>query len=357
MSKSRGCSRRFTALAGFLLLIGPAALVAAAPACVTFDVASLVECRDVTPDEFVRVHPHEKLVEARLQISTLVTGEDASELTELFYRIDSPERSFRVADYLPKTTLSSEYAGNVGIEEKTEQASSLGLNAAGAYGPLSATNATMSTGDKTANCRRYELLPPLETVAASGTVDRANGVYFKLRPTTRTSVEGAQEFVAILRVPRGWRADYVAVRCQAFGRTHPLRFPSRDAQLRGQGNFVVALYLSGDESAQAAAAAFVHAESELRHIAAAQRGEVERRSTPTPVHELAVQLSVKQPRIPASWLEQLLVGRDRETVNFLGYLPAPVRESAMDYFAVRRQLRTINAGGTRLPQVETTARR
>jgi hypothetical protein len=117
------------------------------------------------------------------------------------------------------------------------------------------------------------------------------------------------------------------------------------------------LYGRGDEAAQGVAAAFVQAESRLRYVAASQRDEVERRATPTPVHELAVQLSVTEPRIPDSWLDQLLVGRDRDTVAFLGHLPEPVRESAKDYFAVRRQLRSINADGLRLPRVLSTAGR
>jgi hypothetical protein len=352
MSESRGLSWRQQLLAGFVALIGHSVLLASPPQ-VTFDVASQVPCHDVTTDEFHSAFPREKLVEARLQISTLVRSEDASEVTELFIRLDSPERSLCIADYFPKTTLSSEYAGNVGIEEKDEQASNLGLNAAGSYGPLSAASTTLSTADKTANCKRYELLPPLETVAASGTLDRANGVYYKLRPTSRSSVEGAQEVVVVLRVPAAWRADYVAIRCQAFSRARRIPFGTQETQISGHGRFLVALYLSGDEPAQAAATAFVRAESELRHIAVAQREEIERRSAPTPVHELAVQLSVKQPRIPPTWLEQVLVGPDRDAVGFLGFLPAPVRESAMDYFAVRRKLRAINSPATRLPKVDS----
>lgn len=355
MAAIRGCF--LTGCVAVVALLGGSSTAVAASPSVAFDVASLVECRDVTPPEFLRFHPRERLVEARLQISTLVSGDDVNELTELFYRVDSPERTFRFVDYFPKTTLSSEYAGNLGVEEKNEQSTNAGLSAAGSYGPLSGANATLSAGDKAASCRRYELLPPLETVAASGTVDRENGVYFKLRSTPRTSVEGAQEVVVILCVPAAWRTGYVMVRCQAFGKQRSLPFTAYETQLRGQGNFLVGLYSAGDESAQAMAAAFVHAESELRRVALSQREEIERRSIPTPVHELAVHLSVKQPKIPPTWLEQVLVGPDRETKKFMGYLPAPVRESAMDYLAVRRQLRAINAGGIRLPKIESTAGR
>lgn len=352
-----GRLNRWSSACGWKLILAvtllgfPPGWIAAATPHVAFDVASLVECRDVTPAEFAKLHPHERLIEARLQISALISGRSTDKLTELFYRIDSPERSMQVMDYLPRTTLASDYAGNVGIEEKTEQSATAGLNAAGAYGPLTATNGTLSASDKNANCRRYELLPPLETVAASGTLERGNGVYFKLRPTARNSVEGAKEIVVVLRTASTWRADYVTVRCQALGQPSQVPFASRETQICGQGSFLVALYLASDETAQETAREFIVAESELRQVAGSERDEVERRSAPTPVHELAVQLAVKQPRIPADWLEQLLVGSQRESIRFLGYLPAPVRESAMDYSAARRKLRALNEPPARLPQV------
>ena len=245
------CGWKF--LLAISLLTITANLTPAASPQVAFDVASLVECRDVTTPEFAKLHRNERLIEARLQISALVSGGSTDKLTELFYRIDSPERSMQVVDYLPRTTLASDYAGNVGIEEKVEQSTALGLNAAGAYGPLTASNATLSASDKNANCRRYELLPPLETVAASGTLERGNGVYFKLRPTARNSVEGAKEIIVILRTPSTWRADYVTVRCQALGQPSHVPFSSRETQICGQGSFVVALYLASDEDARVAA--------------------------------------------------------------------------------------------------------
>jgi hypothetical protein len=349
-------SRSLGALGAVLLAIPIHFSHAAAPR-VTFDVVSLVECRDVTPPEFAQIHRHEKLIEARLQISALVVGTDQDELTELFYRIDSPERTMRVADYLPRTTLANSYASNVGIEEKSEQSTALGVNAAGGYGPLSAANGTLSASDKSANCRKYELLPPLETVAASGTLDRGNGVYFKLRPTARNSVEGAQEVVIILQVPTSWRADYATVRCQAFGQSRQVPFSAKETQICGQGNFLVGMYLQGDESAQAIASDFVRAESALRRVAVTERAEVERRAAPTPVHELAIQFAVKTPRIPTGWLEQLLIGSDRESIRFVGYLPPSVRESAMSYSAARRKLRAINEPPARLPEVAATAKR
>lgn len=350
----RCLNRGSKVLIAITLFAIPASLTQAGSPQVAFDVAAIVECRDVTTPEFAKLHRNERLIEARLQISALVSGAPANKLTEFFYRIDSPERSMQVVDYLPRTTLASDFASNVGIEEKKEQSTAVGLNAAGPYGPLTATNANLSASDKNANCLKYELLPPLETVAASGTLDRGNGVYFKLRPTPRNSVEGAKEIIVVLRTPSTWRADYVTVRCQALGQPSHVPFSSRETQICGQGSFVVALYLASDEDAQAAARDFILAESELRQVAGAERDEVERRAAPTPVHELAVQLAVKQPRIPADWLEQLLVGPQRDAVRFLGYLPAPVRESAMDYSAARRKLRAVNEPPSRLPQVAGT---
>lgn len=323
----------------------------AAPPRVSFDAAALVEVVDVTSPEFAAVSPHERLIEARFPVSALLAVNAHESLSELLYRIDSPEGSLRVVNFMPRTTLTSEYATNLAIEEKSEQDTNVGLNAAGGYGPVSSATGHFAATEKFASLQRFELLPPLETVAASGTVGRGNGVYFKLRPTQRTSVEGAQEVIVVYRVPSTWRTDYVTIRCRAYGESVTGPFGTKEATVWGQASFVVAMYLQGDSGAQMAARDFVAAESNLRRMAATKRTEVEKRAVPTPVHELAVHFGGKSPRIPDTWLEQLLVGPEREAVQFLGYLPGAVRESAIDYTAARRKLRAVNAGPERLPEI------
>lgn len=330
-------------------MVGCLALVAAlAPrieaSCpsVSFDVPAMIDVRDVTTQEFALARPGEKLIEACLPISALLQADNQEGLAELFCQILSPERTSRVVDYFPKTTLAPEYAGNVGVEERQEGALNFGLNAAGGYGPITAANSTLSATEKSSSFRRYELLPPLETIAASGTTQRGNGVYFKFRPTPRVSLEGAQQLLVIFAVPRDWRADYLVVKCQAFGHSPTFSLTGTQPPRCGQDSFLVGLFLAGDRDAANAVRSFMRSEGTLRRAANTHRHSIERAAAPTPVHELAIHLGGRTPRIPPTWLDQVLLGRDQDTVRFLGYLPAAVREPALDYLASRRELRQIN---------------
>ncbi|MCA9268794.1 MAG: hypothetical protein KDA41_10005, partial [Planctomycetales bacterium] len=203
------------------MLVGAAAARADAPH-VAFDVAPTVACRDVTPPEFAELHPDERLIEAPLAISSLLENGQESDLVEFLYVVDSPSQSMRVEDYLPKTTLATDVVGSIGVERHKDDSRTLGLNVAGdVSNHLKATatgNATHSRAEKTV----YERMPPLELLSASGTMQRGAAAYFKLKPSPRTSLEGAKEFLLVLRVPATWRGDFIRVQCDALGRRRAL---------------------------------------------------------------------------------------------------------------------------------------
>ncbi|MCO6454853.1 MAG: hypothetical protein J5I93_06100, partial [Pirellulaceae bacterium] len=182
---------------------------------VRFDVAYTIGCRDVTPEEFAEQNPGERLVEARFQVSTFFEGRDADGLVEFLYVVDSPRKTLSVVDYEPKTTLESQYAGHIGHEKKQEKSLTLGLGLSGTAQQIVNADASAGAQNKSFNTVRYDLLPPLELLAASGTIQRGSGVYFKLKPSPRTTLEGAKEFVLRLRVPSTWRADYLHLTCRA----------------------------------------------------------------------------------------------------------------------------------------------
>ena len=103
----------------------------AGPPAVQFDVRSVVECRDVTTAEFAATNPDERLVEARFQVSTLIQHGNADDLIQYLYRIESRQGTAQVVDYQPKTTLATDIIGNLGIENKREDAKSLGVTVSG----------------------------------------------------------------------------------------------------------------------------------------------------------------------------------------------------------------------------------
>jgi hypothetical protein len=121
-----------------------------------------------------------------------------------------------------------------------------------------------------------DLLPPLETVAASGTMQRGGAMFFKLKATPRNPLEGTREYSLVLGVPANWRADYLRIRCEAEGIRRGM-FTSLDERLVcGQRDFVVALHLEGDEEARRIAENFARREASQAGLARSSQLEAKR---------------------------------------------------------------------------------
>src|SRR5207249_114029 len=99
---------------------------------VSFDMPYAVACRDVTPGEYSASHPGYKLMEAKLEISSLLTAGQEKDLTEYFIRIESPQRTLAIADYLPKTKHEA-IASSIVKEQGSERVVGLGINLSEKY--------------------------------------------------------------------------------------------------------------------------------------------------------------------------------------------------------------------------------
>jgi hypothetical protein len=262
---------------GLLLtvLVSPAA--SAEVPRVHFDMPFAIACREVASPEFAEANPGLKLVEARLEISSLLVAGKERDLTEYFIRIESPQRTLTVVDYLPKTLHESRHAGPISVQDTDERNASIGINLAGQYEMITGAGINAGLGKKNISCVKSELLPPLETVAASGTLLRGSAVFFKLKSSPRNLLEGAREFALVLRVPSEWRADYVQVRCQAEGIERGFVSSLNQQVSCGRRDFVVALYAEGDVTARATAEEFARRAAE-RH--SEERGERKQSSAP-----------------------------------------------------------------------------
>ena len=312
---------------------------ASGPPHVYFDLAPVVACRDVTPKEFAEANPDEKLVQATFAISSLISSGDQEDLLQFFYRVESLEGTLQVFDYSPKTTLASEVAGNIGIEKKNEKSKHISLAVSGAFEWPVSGSGSGNLGSKSVDAVRYELVPQMVAVAASGTIRRGAGVYFKLRPSRSTSLEGAKEFTVVFRVGRSWRADCIQVMCKAVGIRRGVVLPLDDSIVCGQRRFLVALYLEGDLSAKAAAERFAHAASELRKTIAARRRDIEKRLYPTIVHRVGVLLDVIEPALPRDWADHLICDPDGSRLDAIAErLPSEVRDAVAEYALARREL-------------------
>ena len=310
---------------------------------VLFDVNYLVECRTVTSPEFAAANPNEDLVEARLRVSSLIQYGREEDLLQFIYQARSPEKSVRVVDAFPKTTLTTSYAGNVDVEKNREAQRQFDLNVSGQYPGFIKGDASAHAASKQSEQLQYELLPPMELLAASGTIERGFGAYFKLKPSPRTSLEGANDFLLVLRVPRQWRGDYMVVRCQALGTGHSL-VPAAAPIAYGQGKFLIALYREGDDQAKSAADRLVRAEFDLRRAVELYREEIEKLTYPTVVHRVGQLLDVLQPQPGESWLDQFVYQPARQRPpQLVQELPKPVRAAAADFVSAKLQLQRLSA--------------
>lgn len=309
---------------------------------VQFDTVPLIACREVTTPEFATAFPQEKLIEARFHVSALIQHGDEGDLLQILYRVDSPRASLRVFDFLPKTTLASDVAGNVTIEQKTEKVSHLGVTITPPIACTVKAGGSGEVGSKTNDSIRYELVPPMEAVAASGTLRRGQAVYFKLRPSRTTSLEGGKEFIVVFQVPRNWRGDFVQFDCRAAGVIRGVVSPLDEPTSAGGSRFVIGLFIAGDTAAQAAAERLAAAETNLLRLAASQHEEIEKRSYPTFAHKLGAIFDAVEPKVPKIWPQRLIYAReDYEPNDIAEYLPPTVRDAAFDYVAAKRELCTL----------------
>ena len=334
-----------------ILCLGAAAIVAAvtpaeaAAPRVRFDTDAVVGCADVTPVEFAKANPGEKLIEARFLISTLIAPGDSDAQLQHLYTIESRQRTMQVEDYLPKTTLSADVVGHVLVEKKDEKVKQFGLSVNGTYEKIVSGAGSVGVDSKSGTILKYEKLPELELLAASGPIHRGTGVYYKLKPSSQTSLEGAQEFAAVFRVPATWRGDYAYIHCEAWSVPTGLSSAWGDPARVGGGDFFVALYLEGDVQAKAAAQEYARTELLLRSAAGRHGGAAPHRNR-SAVHQLAAWISHSETRLPADWLARLMYSApEAEHEPLLGQLPGEIGAAAESYVAARRRLSQMSAWG------------
>ena len=329
------------------LLIGLGGIVDQAKADaprVQFDVPYVVTARDITCCEFELAYPHDKLIEIKLQVSSLLQEGNEADLRQYLFSIVSPQRSMSVVDYLPKTLHETPIAGNLAVQQSDEKTASIGVNVSGKYEATPEAGFNSGIGEKKTSSVKYDLLPPLESVTASGTVLRGSGVYFKLKATDRNLLEGAREIAMIVRVPKAWRADYLHVRCEADGYARSVVRSLDQVVSAGQRDFLVVVYLEGDEQARAIAHATAQRETNLRRVAATRQAHLDARSKPSLPKLLALPSASSKSLLSADWISPFIYTGVASAVP--AGLPADVRQAAAEYEAARRELKKLSGWPT-----------
>ena len=327
--------RAIRGLSFFAVLLTSSA--AAAPR-VSFDVGSSAACRDVTTPEFAKANSGERLVEARLSVSSLVQGIQPTDQLEFMIRLESPEHTASVVDYAPRTTLAGEYAGTLTVEKKEDQTRTLGGGFSAEFNHVLKLGTSGENGNKQGSTVKYELLPPLETLAAAGTFGRGHGVYFKLKPSRRTSLEGARDFQVVLRVPAAWCGDYIYLKCEATGRKAGAK-DSAEPQRWGGRTFIIPLYLEGNPDARRTADEFVIAEAALRYVATAERSAMQKKSPSDSWWKFDAAFAASERKPASDWLDRLVFGPVGTSVARIEAPMSPeLRSAAAEFLVAKRQM-------------------
>jgi len=236
-------------LAAVTLLTGAfsAACLLADGTQVSFDLPDAIECRDVTPKDFVQAHPTLKVIEAKLRISARLTQGNENAIVDFRYLITSPGKNLTFQDF-PGNTLQSTVADDH-IEITNSKENSTGGTADGHLTAehILTLGGTKNQSSKTTEQSHYKQIAPKTLVLATGTTDREHGVFFKLRPSPDQSLEGAKEFTFRATVPKTWRGDWCTVSCCARA-TKKSYFSSVVAHAGGEMTDI-GLYLGGDAEA------------------------------------------------------------------------------------------------------------
>ncbi len=225
---------------------------------VIFDAPLSIACREVTTDEFADTHPEEKMIEVTIHVSTLVTAGLADDVDHLIVTFSSPSRRLRTVDFLPKTELAADLAGPIDVVEVAEQDKSLKASLGGGVGfrygladVSAAPAASTGTSRRQSSKESFQRLSSQHLLLASGTTNAGHGVFFKVKASSQTSLEGDQTFVCRFAVLRAWRGDWAKLECWAYGYKKDLF--NKKIQLCGHSNVLIGLYAAGDVDAQATA--------------------------------------------------------------------------------------------------------
>ena len=253
-------ARRF-ALALFLsfapLSPGQSTVRADEPA-LSFDFGRTLECRDVTPPEYTEQYPDERIVECTLRLSVYLVSGDIDEVEAIRVEIADRDRRLRVFSFSPSTRLESGLSDDIEWTRTTESSHSIGASLGGEIpapigGVVAHVTPTINAGQggKEVVKEKQIRVAPRQAVIASGTIDHEHGVFFTLRPSPTSSLEGVHELSVQFLVPADWRGDAIRVACQATGQQKLLWM--KQHKVWAEKSLAVALYQAGDPAARRAA--------------------------------------------------------------------------------------------------------
>lgn len=296
---------------------------------VAFDVNPIAPARESRSIGLMNQLPNSRLVDVQLDVSALFAPGDSAIVTEYTVRIVSRHEDVQIADYSPRTELQSDVFGTMQISQEGDRVREAAIRGVGGYPGVGSAQGYAYYHDNSHETIHYAKKPAMELVNASGTLERRRGVYFKVRQSSQTTLEGARPFRIVFEVPNSWRADLLDVTIEAAGLENS---HSKRPRVLSSQQFVVALYQESDDNAANAATRYIRQQENLKHSAKTYAKTIEQRSYPTPIHKLGAKLDMYEPSIPQQWLESLVYQQGVSyNMTKLSHLPVDVRVAIMNY--------------------------
>ncbi len=319
----------------------------------SFDVPAIAPAYHLVEAPVTPQLPNSRFVEVSFDVTTNVPATFQGAVREIIVEVRSNHEDVQVADYAPKTETYSTVDGTIRVMTSYNQKRNASIDATGFYPVFASAKGHASFEDEGNRVVEQNEVAAQQLLTAAGTLDRRTGVYFKLRANPQTVIEGARRFSLLLEVPLQWRADLLDVRTYAFGvSTTP--FASKSEQLLSSNRYHVAVYQVGDEQASYQALEFNRQHVRLQTEAIRYANEVERRSSPTPIHQIGTALNLMKPIISENWLEEWVFGSQYQKpypslpvnlkVAMLDFQDARTRLLAMSRFSEPSTTRTHQVG-------------
>jgi hypothetical protein len=157
-------------------------------------------------------------------VSAYLISGTIDEVEAITIEIGNSDNRLRVYDFSPHTRLESDCSGDIQTTRTRESSrsltASLGGEVPGGIGGVVANlKPTINgvTGGKEVVTDTMKRIAPRQVVIVSGTINDEHGVFFTLRSSSVSSLEGLHEFIVQFVVPAGWCSDDLQVNCRATG--------------------------------------------------------------------------------------------------------------------------------------------
>ena len=272
-----------------------------------------------------------------LRLSSLIIDPEAASVDRWIIRC-APRKRTPVVDYSPKTELHSDYEGPIQVTQTNENTHSFGVGVNADYQKMVRGNIGLDDQSRKSNSRKFNQVAPLQTVVASGTFDRGHGVFFKLRSTPTSVLEGEKTFQVSFAISDDWRGGVFDVTVVAQKTARGFAGDDHIHTLASR-HFVVAVYPAGITQSRELAIQLAQAERELRRVAV--HTEVMSSTKKNPVESLFGSLTAwakndPKPNPSSHWLPRVLSrSADPYTDKSISRLPMSTRVAVLDYCQAR----------------------